>query len=69
MEKRITGNEPFHSNQYSVHDKGITIYQEALLRFMVEIGKRYVDIEDAAEEAERMAIAYIKRLNDGRSNN
>lgn len=67
----ITGNEPFYPQSFieSPHIKrefGITIRQEAILRFMETFRPRYSaqSSDICAEEAVIFADAYIKILNN-----
>ncbi len=60
----ITGKEPFHPNPHIAGAIGITIYQEAVLRFMVIAQSQWVDPRDAVDNAKRWAEEYIKSLNN-----
>lgn len=68
----ITGNEPFYpvhipkeTNPFDHVRLGITIRQEAILRFMVELSKKYHPsvAQHCSEEAELFANSYIKIIN------
>lgn len=67
MEK-ITGNEPFYPCQPTDNKmlQGITIRQEAILRFMVSTSGNWVPhmANECVEDAVKFADAYIKALNN-----
>lgn len=71
---QIAGNEPFypaprHNQETGVingFDYGVTIRQEAILRFMVALASNWANATNAAEAAESFSDAYIKILNNDR---